>query len=110
MVNAEEDIQQSLQILLATRLGERVMQPEYGWDREILMFEPMTTTFATQMKNEIESAILFYESRVRLDAINIEPSTETNGLIVIRIDYTITATNTRNNLVYPFYINEATNV
>ena len=110
MVDAEEDIRQSLQILLATQLGERVMQPAYGWERETLMFEPMTTTFATHLKDEIETAILFFESRIILDAVNIEPSTQTRGLIEIRLDYTIEATNNRNNLVYPYYLDEATNV
>ena len=110
MVDAEEDIRQSLQILLATQLGERVMQPAYGWERETLMFESMTTTFATHLKDEIETAILFFESRIILDAVNIEPSTQTRGLIEIRLDYTIEATNNRNNLVYPYYLDEATNV
>ena len=110
MVDAEEDIQQSLQILLATRLGERVMQPEYGWERETLMFESMTTTFATQLKDEIETAILFYESRITVEIISIDLSSEIDGLIEIRIDYTIRTTNTRGNLVYPYYLDEGTNV
>lgn len=109
MVEAEEDIRQSLQILLATHLGERVMQPEYGWERETLMFEPITTSLTTHLKNELEDAIAFFESRITLDTINVDTSNENEGLIEIRLDYTIDATNTRYNLVYPYYLNEATN-
>jgi phage baseplate assembly protein W len=109
MVESEEDIRQSLQILLATRLGERVMQPAYGWKRGALNFEPMTTTFASYLKDEVETAILFYESRITLNKVRLEPSALTDGLIEIRIDYTIRTTNTRSNLVYDYYLDEATN-
>ena len=110
MVSAEEDIRQSLQILLATRLGERVMRPSFGWKREALMFESMSANFATDLRDEVKTAILFTEPRITLDNVRLEPSRETEGLIEIRIEYTIRTTNSRSNLVYPFYTNEATDV
>lgn len=110
MVSAEEDIRQSLQILLATRLGERVMRPSFGWKREALMFETMSANFATDLRDEVKTAILFTEPRITLDNVRLEPSRETEGLIEIRIEYTIRSTNSRSNLVYPFYTNEATDV
>lgn len=108
MVSADEDIRQSLQILLGTRLGERVMRPAFGWQREALMFEPMSTTFATSLKSEVKNAILFCEPRIILDKVILESTPETEGLIEIRIEYTIRTTNSRSNLVYPFYLGEAT--
>jgi len=110
MVDGEEDIRQSLDILLSTQLGERLMHSTFGWKREALMFEPLSTTFATFLKNEIETAILFYESRITLDNVDFTPLSVDQGLIEIRLDYTIRTTNTRSNLVYPFYLNEATNI
>lgn len=110
MVSAEEDIRQSLQILLATRLGERVMRPSFGWKREALMFETMSANFATDLKDEVKTAILFTEPRITLDNVRLNPSRETEGLIEILIEYTIRSTNSRSNLVYPFYTNEATDV
>ena len=110
MVSAEEDIRQSLQILLATRLGERVMRPSFGWKREALMFDSMSANFATDLRDEVKTAILFTEPRITLDKVRLEPSRETEGLIEIRIEYTIRSTNSRSNLVYPFYTNEATDV
>lgn len=109
MVEAEEDIRQSLSILLSTHLGERVMQSSFGWKRDALLFEPLSTTFATSLKKEIETAILFFESRITLNKVRFEPSAATEGLIEIRLDYTIRTTNTRSNLVFPYYLNEATN-
>ncbi len=110
MVSAEEDIRQSLQILLATRLGERVMHPSFGWKREALMFQPMSSSFATDLKDEVKVAILFNESRITLDNVRLEPSRGTEGVIEIRIEYTIRSTNSRSNLVYPFCYNEATDI
>ena len=56
MVEAEQDISQSLHILLSTRVGERVMRPTFGWRRDALAFEPLSTSFATLMQREIELA------------------------------------------------------
>ena len=39
MTSEEEDIKKSLHILLTTKLGERVMLPEYGCNLEELLFE-----------------------------------------------------------------------
>lgn len=107
MVEAEEDIRQSLTILLSTHIGERVMQSGYGWKRDALLFEPLTTTFATYLKNEIENAVLFSEPRITLNKVRFSPSSVEEGLIEIRLDYTIRTTNTRSNMVFPYYLEEA---
>ena len=110
MAEAEEDIRQSLQILLTTHLGERVMRPTFGWKRDDLLFEPLSTSFATYLEREIETAILFYEPRIELNKLFFDVSQENEGLIEIRLDYTIRTTNTRTNMVFPFYLDEATQV
>jgi uncharacterized protein len=108
MAEAEEDIRQSLQILLSTSLGERVLRPTFGWKREALMFEPLSTSFGAYLAHEIETAILFYESRIELNRVDFDSAPDQGGLIRIRLDYTVRMTNTRTNLVYPFYVNQAT--
>lgn len=109
MVEGEEDIRQSLHILLSTALGERVLRPTFGWKRDALLFEPLSTSFAALLTREIKTAVLFYEPRIELNKLSFD-TTDTEGLIEIRMDYTVRTTNTRSNLVYPFYIDEATNV
>ena len=109
MAEAEEDIRQSLHILLSTDLGERVLRPTFGWKRDALLFEPLSTSFAAYLTREIETAILFFEPRIELNNLSFEIAPESPGLIEIRLDYTIRTTNTRSNLVYPFYLDEATN-
>jgi phage baseplate assembly protein W len=109
VVEAEEDIRQSLDILLSTHVGERVLNPTFGWKRDSLMFEPLSTSFAAYLTREIETAILFFESRIELNSVNFESEPDQEGLVLIRIDYTVRTTNTRTNLVYPFYVTQATN-
>lgn len=107
MLEGGLDIQSSLSILLSTRLGERVMQPRFGTSLNKMMFEPIDTTFATLIKSDIEKAILFFEHRIDINNIDISVENRDDGLVLVKLDYTIRATNTRENLVYPFYINSS---
>jgi phage baseplate assembly protein W len=110
MLSDVDDIQSSLEILLTTRPGERVMRPDYGCNLDELVFEPLTTTFKTYIKDLISTAILYYEPRIEVNSIELDDTGELEGRILIVIDYTVSATNTRFNFVYPFYKNEATDL
>ena len=95
---------------MSTHVGERVMRPTFGWRRDALLFESISTSFATFLKREVEKAVLFFEPRIELDTVRFERLADREGTIEMRLDYTVRATNTRNNLVFPFYVDEATNV
>ncbi len=109
MVDEEEDIRQSLMILLSTIKGERIMQPDYGANMEELLFEPLTVSLAKRISTRIEKSLLFFEPRIKTDDVNFAVD-KANGLVEIRIDYTIIATNNRRNIVYPYYLNEGTDI
>ena len=102
----EDDIQSSLEILLTTRQGERVMRPDYGCNLDELVFEPLTTTFKTYIKDLISTAILYYEPRIEVNKIELDDTGQLDGRILISIDYTVRATNSRFNFVFPFYKTE----
>lgn len=110
MLSDEKDIKSSLEILLTTRPGERVMRPDYGCNLDELVFEPLTTTFKTYIKDLISTAILYYEPRIEVNSIDLDDTGELEGRILIVIDYTVSSTNTRFNFVFPFYKNEATDL
>ena len=59
-----EDIEKSLQILLTTAIGERIMQPRYGCNMEDLVFESLDTGTRTIITDKIKTAILFFEPRI----------------------------------------------
>lgn len=110
MLSDGEDIRSSLEILLSTRPGERVMLPNYGCNLDELLFEPLTTTMKTYMKDLIQTAILYHEPRIVVDKIELVDTGEMEGRILINIAYTIRSTNSRFNYVFPFYIQEGTEV
>jgi hypothetical protein len=103
-----DDIRKSLEILLSTRPGERVMQPEYGCDLSKLLFEPITTSLTSHIKDLVKTAILYYEPRIRVEDVTMGTAEALEGKILISIDFFIRTTNTRTNFVYPFYVQEAT--
>ena len=106
MLKDEEDIRSSLQILLSTRPGERIMVPGYGCNLDELLFSPLNLTIKTYVVDLIRTAILYYEPRIDVNKIEIDPTDEFHGVLLIQIEYTIRATNSRMNMVYPFYIEE----
>ncbi len=108
MVTNDSDIQESLSILFSTIPGERVHRYDYGCNLRPFSFEPLDEGTKTQIKNEIEKAILLFESRVTLNGITLNDEDE--NVLKIGIDYTIRLTNQRSNMVYPFYLGEGTNV
>ncbi len=109
MTSDEEDIHCSLEILLSTEVGERVMQPKYGCNMDRLVFEPMDTSLQAYMKDLIHTAILYFEPRIILDNVIFEPVAN-EGRIDIHLQYTIATTNTRHNYVYPFYREEGSEI
>lgn len=106
MVNAEDDICESLSILLSTSLGERVMQPNYGCNLQELMFETLSPTVASNIKELIRTAILYYEPRISINRLEVNLDNQLDGLVDIVVDYTILSTNSRFSFVYPFYLQE----
>lgn len=108
--SGEEDIKKSLEILLSTRLGERVMLPEYGCNLEELLFQPLDLSLKTYVVDLIRTAILYFEPRIDVTRIDIDPTNELEGELLIRIDYIIRSTNSRSNIVYPFYKGEGSEI
>lgn len=110
MSSDEKDIEESLQILLSTRLGERIMVPDYGCNLEDLLFSPLNLTVKTFVADLVKTAILYFEPRIDAEKIDISQGDELNGELLILVDYTIRATNSRKNLVFPFYKEEGTEI
>lgn len=110
MTSDEEDIKKSLGILLSTRLGERIMQPEFGCDLTELSFEPLSTSLKTYITDLINTAILYHETRIHVDEIILDLDKELEGQVNITLNYTIKITNSRSNMVFPFYVDEGSNI
>ncbi|MCP4667850.1 MAG: GPW/gp25 family protein [Deltaproteobacteria bacterium] len=108
MVSDEEDIVQSIQIILSTAMGERTMHPRFGCGLTDFLFEEIDQGLLGNLKSVISDAILNHEPRIDLNGVDITESEDRVGLLLISMDYTVRISNSRYNMVYPFYINEAT--
>jgi len=111
MVEARQDIEQSLEILLSTSLGERVLQPEYGCNLSDLQFDPVNSSFIGYLRSLVSDAILYHEARIRVERIDISEASADllEGRLQIGIEYVIRSTNSRFNYVYDFYVREGVN-
>jgi len=110
MLEEEADIASSLEVLLSTSQGERVMQPQYGCNLEELVFESLDTRMKTLMADKVESAILYHEPRIELEDVSLDESRELEGVVLIEITYRVKSTNSRFNFVYPYYKLEGTDI
>ncbi len=110
MVSEEDDIRESLRVLLSTRPGERIMQPAYGCRIHSMVFESINESSITEIKDVIERAVLFFEPRISLESIDVDAENVYEGTLNIQLNYKIRTTNTRSNVVYPFYFLEGSHV
>ncbi len=109
MLVEEDDVRSSMQIILTTITGERVMLPTFGANLHPYVFDTMNVQDIALIEKIVKEALVFHEPRIIVDAIITTPD-QANGVLLIDISYTIITTNTRYNYVFPFYIHEATNI
>src|SRR5438270_8496864 len=73
----EESVRQSIWIVLSTARGERVMRPDFGCGIHNLMFALDNASTIGLVQHEIEEALLFWEPRINVIAVNV--ATERGG-------------------------------
>ncbi len=110
MTTGIDEINNSLKILFSTSLGERVMFSAFGCDMNEFLFESIDLTLKTQLKELIKEAVALHEPRIDLLFVDVDQEDNLSGKLLIQIDYQIRNTNTRSNIVFPFYKGEATEI
>ncbi len=106
----DRDIAESILILLSTTPGERVMNPRYGCDLHSMVFANLNKSNKTLLKDMISTSILYFEPRIDVESITIDDSQLIEGKVEIKLVYMIKGTNSRKNMVYPFYLTEGTDI
>jgi phage baseplate assembly protein W len=102
----EEDIRQSIRIILSTSFGERVMRPDFGAGLRSVVFEPLNTTTMSLVQHNVERALIEWEPRIDLLEVLVEADASSVGRMLVNLEYRVRATNAFYNLVYPFYLLE----
>jgi phage baseplate assembly protein W len=110
MVSDEIDIRQSLQIYLATKRGERLLRLAYGSIMHEYMFERATYGNLNFLCESLKNDLRIYEPRIIVHKVDVDAKNINDGVAHFVIDYEIQSTNVRDNIVYPFYILEGTNI
>jgi uncharacterized protein len=106
-VEYEEDIRQSIRIIIETAPGERVMRPNFGCGIHELVFAAMDSFTLQRVRSVIEDALRRFEARIELIEVTVDESPErTDGRLKIEVDYRVRKTNQVGNLVFPFYFRE----
>jgi uncharacterized protein len=99
-----QDVEQAIYIILSTAPGERPMRPEFGCDVHKLVFERISSATAARMARAVRSALHRWEPRIEVLEVSCDRSEEQLGRMSIEIAYKLRATNSRRNLIYPFYV------
>lgn len=102
----EEDIKEAIYIILMTKKGERVMNPEFGCGVHDYAFGTMDYTSLNMMERAVREALILWEPRITDIKVDLEVHKEKEGCVLIYIDYIVRSTNNPYNLVFPFYMNE----
>ena len=100
----EESIKQSIRIILSTAKGERVMRPDFGCDIHELVFAPNDAATRGMAEHYVREALLQWEPRIDVLEVRTTASGDHDEEIRISVDYRVRTTDSRFNLVYPFYL------
>jgi phage baseplate assembly protein W len=103
-VAGDANVEQSLQILLLTELGERVMRADFGTQLPRLVFAPGSSQYLRLLETAVEDAVTNWEPRVDVDQVVAEADPVDPYKVVVSLSYTVRQTNTSNNLVFPYYL------
>jgi phage baseplate assembly protein W len=102
--DSEEGIRQSIWTILATSPGERVMRPGFGCGIHDLVFGVNNAATATAVTRAVRQALATWEPRIDVLDAQAAPDPSRSNVLLIQISYQVRSTNSRFNLVYPFYL------
>jgi phage baseplate assembly protein W len=102
----EEDIRQSILIILETAPGERVMRPNFGCGIHELVFTAVDSTAIQLVRSVVEEALRRCEARIDVLGVSVDEQSTAEGKLLVEIEYRVRKTNQTGNLVFPFYFRE----
>lgn len=107
MSEYEDDVREAVRIILSTSKGERVMRPDFGCGIHDYVFEAVNTSILGLIESSVREALLRWEPRIEIIDVKTLTDRISEGQLLISIDYKVRTTNSRFNLVYPFYLTES---
>jgi phage baseplate assembly protein W len=102
-VDRGEIVRQSIETILDTEPGERVMLPTFGCGLRRYLMEPNTVATRAAMRADIEEALSIWEPRIRVTNLAVSPGDDP-AVVFVEIAYVHLLDQRPANLVYPFYL------
>jgi hypothetical protein len=102
--DGELDIQEAIWMILSTAFGERLMHPDFGCGIHDLVFAPNNTGTAGLARFYVEEALVRWEPRIDVEEVEVQADPAQPELLLISVSYRVRTTDSRYNLVYPFYL------
>jgi phage baseplate assembly protein W len=102
----EQNVAESIWIILATAQGERQMRPQFGCGMQEMVFAPNNPTTFGNVAHQVRKALTDNESRIDVMDVRVETGPDEPNKVLIRVDYRIRSTNSYHNMVYPFFVQE----
>lgn len=99
----EDSIAEAIWIILGTAPGERAMRPDFGCAIHEHVFALNNATTMGLIAFEVRRALVRWEARIDVQDVRVTADVEADRLLV-DIAYTVRSTNSRFNVVYPFYL------
>lgn len=103
-VSSLESVRESIYLILMTQKSERFLRPEFGSELMAYTFMDVNLTNINIMCGNIRREIQRQEPRVSDVEVSADPNIK-DGCLVIQVDYYVAGSNTRDNFVFPFYLN-----
>ena len=98
-----EKVRQSIQIILDTEPGERIMRPAFGCGLRRFLMKPNTTPTRALIQREVGLSLRAWEPRIDVQSVEVTPG-EDPSLVLIEIFYLHKRDGRKGNFVYPFYL------
>jgi phage baseplate assembly protein W len=91
----EDNIRESIRVILLTELHERLRLPEFGGGLNRFLFEPNTVTTRQLLQDRITKALTQWEPRIAVESVSVEPDPSARETAIATITYRLVATQTR---------------
>lgn len=102
----EQDVEQAIRIIIGTDWGERVMRPDFGAGLRSFVFGPLNQTTIQRVQTRVQESLIKWEPRIDVESVVASVTQDERNKLMIAVRYRVRSTNTRNNLVYDFYLRE----
>jgi phage baseplate assembly protein W len=107
LIDGEDNVAQSIRMILSTALGERQMRFDFGSGLPQMIFQPITSSTLVEIEESARQALRDWERRIVVRTATAEVDPDVESKVTLTIAYDIPRTNTRGNLVFPFYLQGA---